>query len=116
MTHLADNRNEALRVGFEATDWTQPMDYSDYLTAIKDWSVRGIVRDDKTIGAVYRKGDEVHVSILPEWRRKWATRGLLDEILTGERVVTRVTCGHEYMVDVLARLGFVPHGDRLVKG
>lgn len=82
------------------------MAYDDYIAALNDWTVQTIVRDETCIGAFYCKNGEVHVSILPEWRKKWATRGLLREILSRKNVHTRITPGHDYMHGILNRLGF----------
>lgn len=106
MTHLAPNRDLAMSVGYRATDWSGPLDFSDYLNALNDWTVEAIMRGDECIGAVYRKGEEIHVSIVPEWRRKWVTKGLLKQLFAGQRVTTRVTPGHEYMYGILERIGF----------
>ena len=116
MTELVDNRELALRVGYEATDWTVPVALEDYLAAVADWDVKAIVRDDKCIGAAYFNGDELHVSILPEWRRRWARKGLLSKLFASRRVMTRVTPGHEYMHGILQRLGFQEHNGQFVRG
>ena len=115
-TQLVDDRETALRVGYEATDWNAPMVFEDYCAAVKDWTVKAIKRDDSVIGAVYRKDNELHVSILPEWRRVWVTKGLLRQLFSGPKVTTKVTHGHDYMYDILKRLGFKESdGGMLVK-
>ena len=115
-TQLVDDRETALRVGYEATDWNAPMVFEDYCAAVKDWTVKAIKRDDSVIGAVYRKDDELHVSILPEWRRVWVTKGLLKQLFSGPKVTTKITHGHDYMYDILKRLGFKESdGGMLVK-
>ena len=105
-TQLVDDRETALRVGYEATDWSSPVPFDLYRTAMKDWIIKAIVRDGECIGALFRKDDEVHASVLPKWRKVWATRGLLKQIFAGPRVTTKVTPGHEYMYEILMRLGF----------
>jgi hypothetical protein len=116
VTELVENRELALRVGYEATDWTTPISFEQYLLMMADWDVKAIVRDDKCIGAAYFNGDELHVSILPEWRRKWATKGLLSALFAKDRVTTRVMPGHDYMHGVLQRLGFIQHDGHYVRG
>ena len=116
-THIVNDRQLAIKVGFEATDWTRPIDEHTYRQAIEEWDVKALIRDDECIGAVYRKGDELHVSILPKWRKRWATKGLLKELFGNLPIRTRVTPGHEYMHDILRRLGFVQlDSGELVKG
>lgn len=105
-TELVDNRELGLQVGFAATSWTQPVPFEVYQEAMKEWIIQAIVRDGQCIGAAYRNGDELHVSIKPEWRCKWVTKGLLRKLFQGDKVVTKVTPGHEYMYGILSRLGF----------
>jgi len=116
VTHLSDNRGLALRVGYDATDWASDVSFEQYADAVKDWTIKGVFRDDKCIGAVYFNGDELHVSVLPEWRRKWATRGLLKALFAKDRITTRVTPGHEYMNGILERLGFTNDNGMYVRG
>lgn len=111
------DRETALRVGYAATDWTRPISYDDYERFSSDWIVRPIVNDDKCIGAAYFKDGEVHVSILPEWRKRWVNRKLLNDLLGAPDAMTRVTPGHEFMYGILYRLGFVLREDgMMVKG
>jgi hypothetical protein len=105
-TQIIDDREAGLRIGYEATDWSTPISFEDYREAVKDWIIKAIQRDEQIIGAVYRKGDELHVSVLPKWRRLWVTRGILNQLFSGPKVTTMVTPGHEYMFDILKRLGF----------
>jgi hypothetical protein len=104
-TALTNARDDALLVGFAATDWTEHVGLAEYMAQLKEWNVRAIVRDGEIIGAVYSKDGEVHASVLPKWRKRWATKGLLNEIFSGQNM-TRVTPGHEYMHCILKRLGF----------
>jgi hypothetical protein len=104
-TILTDNRDIALEVGYKATDWSSPITFEDYLQSMSGWSVQGIERDGKCIGAVYKKDGEVHVSILNDWRKRWVTKGLLQLIFSPDVTRTEVTPGHEYMFGILTRLG-----------
>lgn len=104
-TILTDNRDTALKVGYEATDWSNPIAFEDYLQIMSDWGVQGIERNGECIGAVYKKDGEVHVSILKDWRKRWVTKGLLRLIFSPDVTRTEVVPGHEYMFDILARLG-----------
>lgn len=112
-TQLVDDRAQGLQIGFEATDWTRPITFNEYENGVKDWTIRTIERDGRPIGAVYTKDGEVHISIKPEWRKKWLTKGLIGELFP-PKVTTRVTPGHEWMYDVLDRLGFKNDGTGLM--
>ena len=116
-TRLVDDRDAALKVGFQATDWSIPISYADYTDVLQTWDVKAIVRNDTCVGAAYFKDGEVHVSVLPEWRRRWATRGVLAELFAHENAHTRIMPGHEYMYGIFDRLGFKARDDgALVKG
>lgn len=95
------------------TDWSKSVAFEDYAESVKDWIIRYIERDGQPIGTVYTKGDELHVSVRPEWRKKWLTKGLHKELFSG-RVTTRVTPGHDYMFPILHRLGFRDDGTGLM--
>lgn len=115
-THLADNREEALAVGFLAIDWPEPMPVDQYERAFEDWTVRGIVRDGKTIGTTYVKDCELHVAILPEWRKRWVTRNVLNEMFDMPKVIARPIERSDTMYNYLICLGFEDKGDKtLVK-
>lgn len=115
-THLADNRTEALAVGYLAIDWHEDMPRDQYERAFEDWTVRGIVRDGECIGATYVKDCELHVAILPEWRKRWVTRGVLDEMFDMPKVIARPIERSDSMYNYLICLGFEDKGDKtLVK-
>jgi len=110
---IIDNRELALKIGFTATDWHEPIDYETYKEITTDWDVKVIIKGNTAIGALYSKNGEIHVSILPEWRKRWLTKGLLKKILA-DMQFTRVTPGHEYMYSILNRLGYVLQPDGTV--
>ena len=114
-TALVDDRDAGLAVGYAATDWSSPVSYEAYEAALKDWTVKTIVRDGERIGAAYFKDGEVHVSILPEWRKKWATKGLIAQLFADEGAFSRIAPGHEYMFDIFRRLGFNIYDDGVVE-
>lgn len=104
-TKIVDNRELGLLIGYAATDWAQPIRYEDYEGIASDWQVSVLIRDTEPIGAIFKRDGETHVSILPKWRRRWATKGLVKEILADMRY-TKVADGHDFMYGVLERLGF----------
>lgn len=113
-TTLTDDRETGLVVGYAATDWSSPVEYDAYEAALKDWMVKTIVRDGEPIGAAYFKGGEVHVSILPKWRKKWATRGVIAQLFANDGAFSRIAPGHDYMFDIFRRLGFNVYDDGTV--
>lgn len=113
-TRIVDNRELALRVGFDATDWQYPMSFEEHAATAEGWDVKLIERDGHSIGAVFSKDGEVHCSILPEWRRKWLTKGLLTQLIADPAFFTRVDDGHDYMYGILARLGMKSRPDGTV--
>lgn len=111
MIALVNDRETGLQVGYLATDWSNYVSFDAYQKAMTDWKIQTLVRDNQPIGAVYRKDDELHVSVLPEWRCRWMTRGILRELFNRPKTVTRVTDGHDYMYGILSRLGFKQTAD-----
>jgi hypothetical protein len=113
-TRLTDNREAALKIGYLTANWTQPTSYEQHVDIAKDWVVKLIERDGQPIGAVFSRDGEVHCSILPEWRRKWLTKGLLRQIIETPNFFTRVDDGHDYMYGILERLGMTRRPDGTV--
>lgn len=114
MTELVNDRETGLRVGYEATDWSQPVSFDDYALAMKDWIIKAVMKDGIAIGAFYQKNDEIHFSIKPDWRKRWLTKSLKRKVFDEQRVTTRVTSGHEYIIPVLIRMGFKDDGTGLM--
>ena len=112
-TQIVNDRNLGLLIGYAATDWAQPIEYKDYADIAASWQVSVLVRDNEPIGAMFKRDGETHVSVLPKWRRRWLTKGLVKEILSDMRY-TRVADGHDFMYGVLERLGFVRQPDGTV--
>jgi len=112
-TQIVNNRDLGLKIGYAATDWAAPIEYKDYEIIASNWQVSVLVRDNEPIGAVFKRNGETHVSVLPKWRRRWLTKGLVKEILSDMRY-TRVADGHDFMYGVLERLGFVRQPDGTV--
>lgn len=103
---IIDDRDLALKVGYIATDWANPISYDDYTIVASDWNIKVLMRDSEPIGAIFRRNGETHVSIVPKWRKKWLTKGLLKELLTDTQF-TKIADGHDFMYNILGRLGFV---------
>ena len=113
-TRIVEDRATALRIGFVATDWNYPITFEEHVERAKNWNVNVIERDGQPIGAMFEKDGEVHCSILPKWRRKWLTKGLLRQIVDRPDFHTRVDDGHDYMYGILERLGMVSRPDGTV--
>ena len=113
-TYLVNDREAALRVGYDATEWASSFSYESYENAMKDWGVALVVKNGAPCGTMFLQGEELHFSILPEWRKRWATKEFLRELFDGRRFVTRISPGHEYMIGVMERLGFKQQPDGLM--
>lgn len=114
-TRIVENRDIALKIGYAATDWRYPITFDEHVKCAEGWDVRLIERDGKPIGAVFEKDGEVHCSILPEWRRRWLTKGLLKQLTEVPGLHTRVDEGHEHMYGILGRLGFAAGQDGILR-
>jgi len=113
-TYLVNDRETGLRVGYDATDWSSPVAYEDYENAMADWGVALVMKNDDPCGAMFLRDEELHFSILPEWRKRWATKEFLHSLFDGRRFVTRISPGSEHMVGVMERLGFKQQPDGLM--
>lgn len=111
---VEDDRDTALRIGYDATEWTTPVAFEAYAEGLRDWDVKLVTRNGQPCGAMFSQGDEIHFSILPKWRRKWLTRQFLRDLFEGRRIVTRVAPGFDNIAGQLQRLGFEMRPDGLL--
>ena len=110
MIAVEPRRAEALKIGYEATDWLKVPGFEEYTEFMDEWTVELLVRNGEPIGAIYTRGPEFHISTLPEWRGRWATRSILKRIIPRPLAITLVTPGFEHVGNYLVRLGFERHG------
>lgn len=113
-TRIVDNRDLGLQICYLTSNWQTPVTYQQHVDIAKDWDVKVIERNEQPIGAILSKDGEVHCAILPEWRRKWLTKSLLRFIVERPNFHTRVDDGHDYMYDILQRLGMTRRPDGTV--
>lgn len=108
MTTLVDDRETALRIGHDASDWAQDVTRADFQAYFAKWEVLAVVKDEQCIGACLYEPEtsEMHFSILPKWRKKWLTKDILARICGMPRILTRVPAGYPFMEPILERLGF----------
>lgn len=110
-TTLSPDREEALRIGYQAIVWPHPVPFDTYVYNFREWTVRGIMRDGECIGAAYTRDGELHVAILPEWHGRWVTRSILRELFDMPKVIARPIHKHDEMYNYLICLGFRDCGD-----
>lgn len=120
MTELVPDRETALRVGYEASDWAATVSFFNFETFFAPWECYAVVRHETCVGACFFHPEscEMHFSILPGWRKKWLTRDLLKRILAMPYIKTKVyNCsgpdgeGYDFMYGVLERCGFTQQDD-----
>lgn len=89
--------------------------FRKFTHACTDWDFALLKDDNRTMGAAVRRGGELHIGILPEWRGRWATKGFIRAILnwaaeTGP-VVTGVLAGNSSGTRLVEGVGFVKQED-----
>ena len=76
--------------------------------SVKDWEILTVVRQGKPIGMCMVKDKEIHFCILPEYRGKWLTKGLLKEISQLDFEYTTVPEDNLKSQAFVERMGFKP--------
>lgn len=104
-------REEAIKVGYEATKDRLPIDFGAWRKALSSWDVQAFCDGEKVVGMLMTQGPELHVAILPEARGKWLSRRLIREVFGPllERygaAKTKVAPGNRKGDDFVSRLGF----------
>jgi hypothetical protein len=117
MYRLVEDREEALRIGFIATDWWGlPITFEQYKEVFKEWKLIGIFRNNECIGTVFRNGEELHIAVLPQYYNKWCNRKLLNEIFKGPVFTHGLREDKDQtIIRILKKLGFVKINDRYIK-
>ena len=106
-------QDEITRVAFMASSEVFPDDFTfdDMREQLGHWRLRGIFDDDKCVGAIMDYEGIVHISVLPEARKRWASRKLLKQAIHGAmidgKVCTLVYNGDSERAKFAERLGFV---------
>lgn len=75
-----------------------------------------MMNGEHVMGVAMRKRGALHIGVLPEWRKRWATRSLVRRIVewaaeTG-KVWTRVAQGNEAGEKLVRQVGFELNGER----
>ncbi len=87
------------------------VDFQQFAAMVCDWDIEPIIVDGRVVGGVMTRGDEIHVGVIPEGRRRWLTRSLVRKTLGHVmnrygRATTKVmrdnAAGHQFVT----RLGF----------
>ena len=111
MIHLDESRRaEAIDAGWIAHMDQLPGGEQFYRDGCKDWLVIAVCDDDKVIGALYARDGVIHLGIVPEYRKQWASKRVIRSMLAyGNR--TNVRDGSPERIEFANRLGFVRQGD-----
>lgn len=106
MRYLKPNDGGAAEVMFAAyadrPDLPPREAFAQYLRALE---MVYLMCDEEKMGAASRCAGRVHVGVLPAWRRRWATRGLIKAILDWAAVD-----------GVVKTAAITPAGIRLIEG
>ena len=108
MIILEEDREKALEAGWEALKERAPQ-----LKGFQfdDFEVKAFKENDLTIGMLLIKGPELHVAILPKYRKRWLSKRIIKMII-GERLekygyaITSVMLDNKIGQDFAERLGF----------
>lgn len=76
------------------------------------WELALLMAGAEVVGAATRRGGELHIGILPDWRKRWATRGFIRDIIAWAAesgpVRTGVMHGNAIGKRLVEGVGFVP--------
>lgn len=69
------------------------MPLAEFRRLASPWTLAFLKRGTVVMGVAARKSGELHIGILPQWRRRWATRGFIKDILRWAAESGPVTTG-----------------------
>ena len=113
MIELRDDREAALDAAYLALRDRVGVSRNDFAKAFDGFDVKVGVCGGEAIGAVFTKGPEIHVAVVPRYQKQWASRRLIWECLGGivkrfGYATTRVMNDNPKGMEFVKRLGFVP--------
>ena len=108
MINITNDRMEALKAGWEALSERAPDIEGNNFDGFE---IKAFKKGDLVIGMLMTRGPELHVAILPEYRRRWLSAGLIKEVLGNiidkyGYVITSVMQDNVIGQDFVERLGF----------
>jgi hypothetical protein len=89
-----------------------PEDYSlwKFQTDFKDWYFEYIYKDNRCIGATISRNGYIHIGIIPEYRKKWATKNeirfLISSSMKDGVAKTTIFRDDQFRINFAKRLGF----------
>lgn len=96
-------REEAIEAGWRAYQERVPDCRSAYLKACEGWKVIAVCDGECVIGAFFAKNGFVHIGIVPEYRGRWVSRRLIDEM---HKYGDKTTLLDGEATDFVKRIGF----------
>lgn len=108
MISIYNDRKEALTAGWKALKERSPDIEGNEFT---DFEIRALKDDKEAIGMILTRGSELHVAIIPSYRRRWLSQRIIKQVF-GELlekygyVTTSVMEDNFKGIDFVERLGF----------
>lgn len=85
-----------------------------FAESINHYELHPVIVGGKTVGAIMRKGSELHAAVLPTARKRWMTKTVLrfiaETVAEHGKAITKVMPDHEAGHAFALRLGFKPMG------
>lgn len=105
-----ENRDRAEWAAWHGLRDRLGMDFPEFKRTFEQWRFRGVYSGARCVGAVLDLNGYIHVSIMPNYRKRWANAKLLGESLKGAMVDGKVRStifrNDEFRSEFAKRLGF----------
>jgi GNAT superfamily N-acetyltransferase len=109
--HVIPDRKKAIKAGYESLKDRIRCHPEEFESLFRNFEMQAFCEDDIPIGMCLIKGPELHVSIIPSYRRKWLSRKLINSVIDPilnkyGYVMTMVMKDNPKGIDFVERLGF----------
>lgn len=113
LSAASDLRSKALRVAFDAAI---ELIFAKFCADLAEFEIVPITHQSEIVGAILRKGPEVHVSVMPHLKGLWMTKGVLRYLrsVIDEHGYAQTGANTEDGKQFVERLGFVREGDKYI--
>lgn len=111
MIHVVRDRDKAIQAGYESLKERIHCNPKDFAGLFHNFDMQAFCEDEIPIGMLITKGPELHVSIVPSYRKKWLSRRLINSVIDpiikqyGHAITTVMKDNHTG-INFVERLGF----------
>ena len=97
-------KQEAIEAGWQAYAERMPGQEAIYRKGCESWDTVAVCDGDQVVGALFVKNGVIHLGIVPHYRKQWASRRLIRQMLKHGTQTTYSTADEEVFLRRVRRI------------